>query len=61
VAGWRMAVQAMEDTRPTLHELALIVREAELWLARYRLMRAGRLRLVRWHAIGRGGIEPSAG
>jgi hypothetical protein len=56
-----MAVQAMEDTRPTLHELALIVREAELWLARYRLMRAGRLRLVRWHAIGRGGIEPSAG
>jgi cyclopropane fatty-acyl-phospholipid synthase-like methyltransferase len=61
VAGWHTAVQAMEDTRPTLHELALIVREAELWLARYRLMRAGKLRLVRWHAIGRGGIEASPG
>jgi SAM-dependent methyltransferase len=57
VAGWLTAVRAMEDTRPTLHHLALVVREAELWLARFRLMRAGRLRLVRWHAIGRGGIE----
>jgi hypothetical protein len=61
VAGWLTAVQAMEDTRPTLHELALVVKEAELWLERYRLLRAGRLRLVRWHAIGRGGIEPPAG
>jgi cyclopropane fatty-acyl-phospholipid synthase-like methyltransferase len=61
VAGWRTAVRAMEDTRPALHELALVVREAELWLARFRLMRAGRLRLVRWHAIGRGGIEPPPG
>jgi hypothetical protein len=61
VAGWLTAVQAMEDTRPTLHELALVVKEAELWLARYRLLRAGRLRLVRWHAIGRGGIEPPPG
>jgi hypothetical protein len=61
VAGWRTAVRAMEDTRPTMHELGLVVREAELWLARFRLLRAGRLRLVRWHAIGRGGIEPPAG
>jgi SAM-dependent methyltransferase len=61
VAGWRTAVQAMEDTRPSMHELALVVKEAELWLARYRLMRAGRLRLVRWHAIGRGGIEAAPG
>jgi len=59
VAGWRVAVQAMQETRPTLHELARVVREAELSLARFRLMRAGRLRLVRWHAIGRGGIEPA--
>jgi SAM-dependent methyltransferase len=56
VTGWRVAVQAMQETRPTLHELARVVREAELSLARFRLMRAGRLRLVRWHAIGRGGI-----
>jgi SAM-dependent methyltransferase len=59
VAGWRVAVQAMQETRPTLHELAWVVREAEHSLARFRLMRAGRLRLVRWHAIGRGGIEPA--
>jgi SAM-dependent methyltransferase len=58
IAGWRTAVRAMEDSRPALHQLALVVREAELWLTRLRLMRAGRLRLVRWHAIGRGGIEP---
>jgi hypothetical protein len=32
-----------------------VIREAERWLARCRLMRAGKLRLVRWHAIGRGG------
>ena len=31
----------MEETRPTLRELALVVNEAELWLARCRLMRAG--------------------
>jgi SAM-dependent methyltransferase len=61
VAAWRTAIQGMEDTRPTLRELALVVREAELWLARDRLMRDGRLRLVRWHAIGRGGIEPAPG
>jgi hypothetical protein len=61
VAGWLTAVHAMEDTRPTTHELALLVKEAELWLARDRLLRTGRLRLVRWHAIGRGGIEPPPG
>ena len=51
--GWRVAVQAMAGARPTLRQVAVVVREAELWLARFRLMRAGRLRLVRWqHAIG---------
>jgi hypothetical protein len=44
----------MHGTRPTLQQTALIVREAELWMARVRLMRAGKLRLVRWHAMGRG-------
>jgi len=34
--------------------VAVVVREAELWMARIRLLRTGRLRLVRWHAIGRG-------
>ncbi len=60
IAGWRDAVQAMEGRRPTPRQLARIVREAELWLARFRLMRAGKLRLVRWHAIG-GGMPPRSG
>jgi cyclopropane fatty-acyl-phospholipid synthase-like methyltransferase len=52
--GWHDAVQAMAGAHPTLRQIAVVVREAELWLARFRLMRAGRLRLVRWHAIGSG-------
>jgi len=51
IHGWRTAVQAMAGKRPTLRQTAVVVREAELWLARFRLMRAGKLRLVRWHAI----------
>jgi cyclopropane fatty-acyl-phospholipid synthase-like methyltransferase len=52
ITGWAQAVQAIRGARPTLQQLALIVREAELWMARLRLMRERRLRLVRWHAIG---------
>jgi hypothetical protein len=51
--GWGDAVQAMAASRPSIRQIAWILREAELWLARSRLMRAGKLRLVRWHAIGR--------
>jgi hypothetical protein len=32
-----------------------MVHEAELWTARFRLMRDGKLRLARWHAIAGGG------
>ena len=52
--GWRVAVQAMAGARPSLRQIAVVVHEAEPWLARFRLMRTGRLRLVRWHAIGGG-------
>jgi cyclopropane fatty-acyl-phospholipid synthase-like methyltransferase len=55
VRGWRRMVQTMANARPTPHQLSFVVREAELWLARFRLMRAGKLRLVRWHAIAMGG------
>jgi cyclopropane fatty-acyl-phospholipid synthase-like methyltransferase len=55
IEGWRDAVAAMQGTRPNLRQMARVIREAERWLARCRLMRAGKLRLVRWHAIGRGG------
>lgn len=54
LGGWCAAVRAIKSERPAMHHVALIVREAERWLARLRLMREGRLRLVRWHAIGRG-------
>lgn len=53
--GWQNTVRAMADARPAARLLAHVVDEAELWMARFRLMQAGRLRLVRWHAIGRGG------
>jgi len=29
------------------------MREAELWQTRIKLMQQGRVRLVRWHALGR--------
>jgi SAM-dependent methyltransferase len=52
--GWRVAVEAMAGTRPTLRQFAVVVREAELWTARLRLMGEGRLRLARWHTIASG-------
>jgi SAM-dependent methyltransferase len=54
IDGWRLAVQAMAETRPAPRKVAAVLREAELWLARFRLMRAGKLRLVRWHALAPG-------
>ena len=52
--GWRTQVRELEEVRPSRRHASVIVREAELWLVRTRLMRTGRLRLLRWHAIGRG-------
>jgi hypothetical protein len=52
--GWRRLVRGLEAERPPLWQTALLVEEAELWLARLRLFRHKQLRLVRWHAIGRG-------
>ncbi len=57
VQAWRRLVGSLRDEpgRPSPALAAPLVREAELWLRRARLMRAGELRWVRWHAIGRGG------
>ncbi len=52
VGGWREAVHGMEQVKPTHEEAAHLVREAELWLLRIRLLRNKNLRLLRWHAIG---------
>lgn len=52
--GWRDAVQQANGNKPSPAQAASMVAEAELWLLRVRLMRAGKIRLVRWQAIGRG-------
>jgi hypothetical protein len=44
----------MEDTRPTRRQAMRSVQEAELWMLRLRLLQSGKLRLIRWHAIGGG-------
>ena len=53
VRGWRDLVEAMGGERPTPSRAAPVVREAERWLRRARLMRSGHVRLMRWHALGR--------
>jgi SAM-dependent methyltransferase len=53
LVGWRRVVRAMEHAPPSPRDAAQLVREAELWLLRMRLLRTRMLRLVRWHAIGR--------
>ena len=51
--GWRILLRDLQGHKPPRQEAAQMVAEAELWLLRRRLMRAGRLRLMRWHAISR--------
>lgn len=52
--GWRTSVRGMEDEKPSPRMAQQLIGEAELWLMRLRLFRSGRLRMVRWYAIGRG-------
>ncbi len=51
--GWRAAVRKMEDDRPSRRAAMAFVQEAELWLFKLRLFQLGKLRLVRWHGIGK--------
>jgi hypothetical protein len=57
VQAWRVLVHALHDgnERPPRPDAEALVREAELWLRQVRLMRAGQLRWIRWHAIARSG------
>jgi SAM-dependent methyltransferase len=48
--GWRVMLREL-DAKPSRQEAVELVREAELWLLRRRLIRDGRLRMMRWHAI----------
>ena len=36
IRGWRVAVQALAGAHPSLGQIAVVVREAEPWLARFR-------------------------
>ena len=54
IMGWRHLVRALQDKKPGRQQAKLVVHEAEIWLVKLRLFREGRLRLVRWHAIGGG-------
>jgi hypothetical protein len=51
--GWRVLLRDLHDNKPTRHQAVQLVAEAELWLLRRRLMRSGKLRMMRWHAISR--------
>lgn len=54
--GWGDLLDGIGTTRPTPARAAHLVAEAEIWLLRARLMRAGHVRLMRWHAIGPGTV-----
>jgi hypothetical protein len=49
--GWRDLVASMARNKPPPDEANYVVLEAELWLLRRKLIEAGRLRMMRWHAI----------
>ncbi|MFQ3622170.1 MAG: hypothetical protein SNJ73_01355 [Acetobacteraceae bacterium] len=53
LSAWASFVQELRRDRPAAAFAARIVDEAERCMRRVDLMRSGRLRLVRWHAIRR--------
>jgi SAM-dependent methyltransferase len=52
--GWRVLLRGM-DHKPKRQDAVHLIHEAELWLLRRRLIRDGRLRMMRWHAISHTG------
>jgi SAM-dependent methyltransferase len=53
MVGWRVMLRELRDRKPTRQEAIQMVSEAELWLLRRRLIRNGKLRMMRWHAMSR--------
>jgi cyclopropane fatty-acyl-phospholipid synthase-like methyltransferase len=53
VAAWRGMIEVLAGQKPTRAQALTIIQEAELWLRRLALLRSGRLKLLRWHAIRR--------
>jgi cyclopropane fatty-acyl-phospholipid synthase-like methyltransferase len=58
--GWKTALRALQDDKPTALAAAHLVAEAEAWLLRLRLLRRQQLRLMRWHALARGSSAQGA-
>ena len=54
VTGWKHLVRGMKQDRPPPRRAAAMVAEAEMWLRRIHLLRAGQLRVMRWLAISGG-------
>ena len=53
VLGWKAALKQMREQKPSPGEAEHLVAAAEHWLSRVKLMREKKIRLLRWHAIGR--------
>jgi cyclopropane fatty-acyl-phospholipid synthase-like methyltransferase len=53
--AWNEAVQILRAQSISRIEARELVAEGELWLLRLQLIRTGRLRLLRWHGIGKKG------
>jgi SAM-dependent methyltransferase len=51
--GWRVMLRELRNRKPTRQEAVQMISEAELWLLRRRLIRNGKLRMMRWHAMSR--------
>lgn len=54
IASWHGLVQRIRALRPDPAWAAALIAEAERCLLRARLMRSGRLSVMRWHALRRG-------
>jgi cyclopropane fatty-acyl-phospholipid synthase-like methyltransferase len=52
VRDWHKAIRELRE-KPEPAAAATLVQEAELWLLRIRLIRRGKIRFLRWHAIHR--------
>jgi SAM-dependent methyltransferase len=59
MVGWRVLLAQLRENTPDRDTAALMLKEAELWLLKRRLLRDQRLRMMRWHAISRAPARPA--
>lgn len=53
VASWQGIIEVIASEIPTRAQALTVIQEALLWRNRLALLRSGRLKLLRWHAIRR--------